>query len=167
MTSWRIYTRRICIQCKNLRKLVENAISGFKSTKITITRVENNYYFLDMMVGYGYRPFKNYYGWLWLGYITILTIITVNSYHGYNGYSVKIVRCDRKTYTRGSFFWCVRRRLHAFDLLRNRIFGALYFSPKFLITCQIVILVRFQMIQTSIFGAVSIIWLVFENVWLI
>ena len=54
-----------------------------------------------------------------------------------------------------------------FDLLRNRIFGALYFSPKFLITCQIVILVRFQMIQTSIFGADSLIWLVFEDVWLI
>ena len=49
-----------------------------------------------------------------------------------------------------------------FDLLLNRIFGALYFSPKFLITCQIVILVRFQMIQTSIFGADSLILLVFE-----
>jgi len=49
-----------------------------------------------------------------------------------------------------------------FDLLRNRIFDALYFSPKFLITSQIVILVRFQMIQTSIFGAYSFILLVVE-----
>ena len=41
------------------------------------TRVENNHYFLDTMVGYGYgyRPFEKSYGWLWLGYITILTII--------------------------------------------------------------------------------------------
>ena len=62
-------------------------------------RVENNHYFLDIMVGYGYgyRPFKKSYGWLWLGYITILTIITkitittiitiitiitINGYHG-------------------------------------------------------------------------------------
>ena len=35
------------------------------------------------------------------------------------------------------------------DLLRKCVFGALYFSPKFLITCQIPILVRFQMIQTA------------------
>ena len=34
-----------------------------------------------------------------------------------------------------------------FDLLRKRVFDALYFSPKFLITSQIVILVRFQMIE--------------------
>jgi len=51
-----------------------------------------------------------------------------------------------------------------FDLLRNHIFGALCFSPKFLITCQIVILVRFKMIQTSTFGADSFILLVFEIV---
>ena len=63
------------------------------------SRVENNHYFLDTMVGYGYgyRPFKKPYGWLWFGYITILTIITkitvltiitiitiitINGYHG-------------------------------------------------------------------------------------
>ena len=66
---------------------------------LTIVRVENNHYFLDTMVGYGYgyRPFEKSYGWLWLGYITILTIITkitvltiitiitiitINGYHG-------------------------------------------------------------------------------------
>jgi len=41
-----------------------------------MARVENNHYFLDTMIGYGYRPFKKSYGWLWLGHITILTIIT-------------------------------------------------------------------------------------------
>ena len=51
-----------------------------------------------------------------------------------------------------------------FDLLRNRIFGALYFSPQFLITSQIVNFVRFQMIQTSTFGADPFILLVFEIV---
>ena len=50
------------------------------------------------------------------------------------------------------------------DLLRIYVFGALYYSPKFLITCQIVILVRLQMIQTSVFGADSLILLVFEIV---
>ena len=35
------------------------------------------------------------------------------------------------------------------DLLRKCVFGALYFSPKFLIPCQNVILVRFQMIQIA------------------
>ena len=50
------------------------------------------------------------------------------------------------------------------DLLRKCSFGALYFSPKFLITCQIVILVRFQMIQNCVFGADSLIGLVFESV---
>ena len=66
---------------------------------LDLGRVENNHYFLDIMVGYGYgyRPFKKSYGWLWLGYITILTIITkitittiitiitiitINGYHG-------------------------------------------------------------------------------------
>ena len=67
------------------------------SAMTTVTRVENNHYFLDTMVGYGYRPFKKPYGWLWFGYITILTIITeitvltiitiitiitINGYHG-------------------------------------------------------------------------------------
>ena len=66
--------------------------------------------------------------------------------------------------TRWYFFWCGRRQVHMFDLLRKCVFGALYFSPKFLITCQIVILVRFQMIQISIFGAYSLILLVFEIV---
>ena len=50
-----------------------------KSLPAVLTiRVENNHYFLDTMVGYGYgyRPFKKPYGWLWFGYITILTIIT-------------------------------------------------------------------------------------------
>ena len=32
--------------------------------KYTRSRVENNHYFLDMMVGYGYQPFQNCYGWL-------------------------------------------------------------------------------------------------------
>ena len=83
----------------------KKAKSILKSTGIVITgiqlfvisRVENNHYFFDTMVGYGYRPFKKSYGWLWLGYITILTIITkitvltiitiitiitINGYHG-------------------------------------------------------------------------------------
>ena len=53
----------------------------------------------------------------------------------------------------------------------------IYFAVAFLVRSiflrnfwsrvKITILVRFQMIQTSIFGADSLIWLVFEDVWLI
>ena len=37
-------------------------------SKIIMIIVENSYYFLDTMVGYGYgyRPFKKSYGGLWL-----------------------------------------------------------------------------------------------------
>ena len=51
-----------------------------------------------------------------------------------------------------------------FDLLRNRIFGALYFSPKFLITCQNHNFGAFSNDSDCIFGADSSILLVFEIV---
>ena len=44
--------------------------------KLAVTRVRNNHYFWDIMVGYGYgyRIFMVGYGY---GYITIITIITI------------------------------------------------------------------------------------------
>ena len=62
-----------------------------------------------------------------------------------------------KPVTRGAFFGAVGGGNTCLIYFAIAFLVRSIFSPKFLITCQIVILVRFQMIQTSIFGADSLI----------
>ena len=72
------------------RILIIKTTSNIVDLSNYFTKTINNRPFLNITVGhgYGYRLFKKPYGWLWLGYTTILTIITkraiiiINGYHG-------------------------------------------------------------------------------------